>query len=180
MSKKSKTIQVELNGETIETAPVAETAPTAETAAPTKTRVRKPQRELFLAKVANADKTLDDLSSSKYSTVSEEFTGLIDTAHRALRDAAIIANAVPADWKPGKGTRNGKKNSKSKFAIGDVVQAKEKHLESFAEMGIGNGPWKVLGVLPVAKQIKLVLTDGTSTYIPLNLVERVAAAPVAE
>lgn len=171
MSKK-KTIQVELNGQTINTESVGET--TAEAAAPAdgepkKTRVRKAPRAVFIAKVEGLKKLCDDLASNKYRNVGEEYSRLIDGAAENATSATIIANALPEDWKPGKGTR---KNGK--LAIGDFVKAREKNLDSFVEMGIGAGPFKVLGAFSSNKTVKIEIPEG-STYMPQNWVEKVAA-----
>jgi hypothetical protein len=136
-----------------------------------KTRApKKAPKVLFEAAVDKIKTALGELLIPRYASVGEEFRKCIEDAQPLINTALGLAQGLPADWKPsGKGTRKRKA-----FVMGEFVKAKQKSLESFKEMGLGAGPFKVLGVFSSNDTIKLQVEDG-SAYVQQREVERVTA-----
>lgn len=145
----------------------------------TKTRApKKAPKVLFEAAIGKVKVALGELLIPRYASVGEEFRKCIEDAQPLINTALTLARGLPADWKPsGKGTRKRKV-----FVNGEFVKAKEKYLDLFRERGFGAGPFKVLGFLPQAAEVRIVVGEG-SQYVPAQQVERVtmpAAVPANE
>jgi hypothetical protein len=150
----------------------AQTGTDATTETPTgtaKTRApKKSAKVLFEAAIEKIKTALGELVTPRYASAGEEFRKCIEDAKPLLEAAHGLMRGLPDDWKPaGKGARKRKG-----FANGEFVKAKEKYIELFRERGFGAGPFKVLGFLPNAGEVKLVVADG-SQYVPAVQVERV-------
>jgi len=146
------------------------------------TTTRKPKRAprvVLESKIDRIKTELGELLVSTYASIGEEFRKAVEDATPFVNVALGLVKGLPENWKPtaGKGTRTRKHRT---FANGEFVKAREKYLQLFKDKGFGAGPFKVLGVLPDAKEVKIVTSEGTQ-YVPQNQVERIVVqAAVAQ
>jgi hypothetical protein len=120
------------------------------------------------AKIETIKQKLDDLLSPALASVGAgEFTKAVQVSKDAFEAAVLLARGLADDWKPAI-----KRPRKTGIVQGGFVKTREKFLPLFKEKGFGAGPFKVLGVLPEAKEVKLVTPEGTQ-YVPQNQVEPV-------
>jgi hypothetical protein len=159
------------------------TATTATEGTTPATTTRKPKRAprvVLESKIDRIKAELGELLVPAYASIGEECRKAVEDATNFVNVVLGLVKGLPDNWKPtaAKGTR-----PRKTFANGEFVKAREKYLQIFKDKGFGAGPFKVLGVLPEAKEVKLVTSEGTQ-YVPLNQVERVvvqtAVAQTAE
>jgi hypothetical protein len=144
------------------------------------TTTRKPKRAprvVLESKIDRIKIELADLLVPAYASIGEECRKAVEDATSFVNVVLGLVKGLPENWKPtaAKGTR-----PRKAFAVGEFVKAKEKFLTLYKDKGFGAGPFKVLGVLPEAKEVKIVTSEGTQ-YVPLNQVERIVVqAAVAQ
>jgi len=139
---------------------------TATTTTTTGKKPRKAPKVALEAKVEFIKQKLTDLVSPAFAGIGAgEFTKAVQASKDAFEAALLLARGLADDWKP-------VGNRKAKYIIGDFVKTKQKFLELFREMGFGAGPFKVLGVLPSNKTVKIVAPEGAQ-YVSQNQVEKV-------
>ena len=145
---------------------------TTQPAETTKPRAPKKAPKIVLeGKVEFIKAKLIELLAPMYSNVCPEFTKTVEDTQPLVEAALLITRGLADDWKPAPG----KRKRKNGLSIGDFAKTKEKFLPLFKEKGFGAGPFKVLGVLPSDKTVKLVTPEGTQ-YVPQNQVEKVVSA----
>lgn len=161
--------------------PQTDAANTTETTTATEgtTPTRKPKRAprvVLEGKIDRIKVELAELLVPAYASIGEECRKAVEDATNFVSIVLGLVKALPENWKPAaaKGTRKRKT-----FANGEFVKAREKYLQIFKDKGFGAGPFKVLGVLPEAKEVKIVTSEGTQ-YVPQNQVERIVVTVEAQ
>jgi hypothetical protein len=151
------------------------TAAEGTTEAATARKPKRAPRTVLESKIDRIKTDLAELLVPAYASIGEEFRKAVEDATPFVNVALGLVKGLPENWKPAaaKGTR-----PRKAFANGEFVKAREKYLQIFKDKGFGAGPFKVLGVLPEAKEVKIVTSEGTQ-YVPQNQVERIVVQTAA-